>query len=277
MLYLNSWTRIFAADSSSIVKHMSGGLPKCCLAAAYTLFSSGMRQIYVILTCAFLSVATANTSGQAVVVVHDPTKDAGTTEISATDSTILNRDALPAVRKQITEETCGESFQDAGFAQGSFTRPGAKQTLVFYEYCQTGNGFGWNGLVLIENGKVVGNFVSNGGWGVSIEAVPDINRNGLTEFTLAYSGGLHQGHGGTGVELMEFSDGMPEAIGWFKASEFGPTEASTAWKLWAKPGKTPIFYKQKFFSGEGKRARAVGRRAVTKLDKAFVSKFEAVK
>jgi hypothetical protein len=214
---------------------------------------------------------------QALVVVNDPTKDTGDIpELTAPEQALLDK-ALPTVRKRIPEDVCGESLQGAGVARGAFTRAGAKQMLIFYEYCQTGNGFGWNGLVLAEGGKIVGNFISDGGWGVVIGRVPDVNQNGLDEFTLAYSGGLHQGTGGTGVDVMEFSGDLPRGIGWYKAEEFGPTEASTMWKLTAKPGKTPVFYKQKFFSGENRPAKAVGKPAITKLTKVFVSKFEAVK
>lgn len=212
-----------------------------------------------------------------LVVVNDPTVESKLPEMTAAERKIFERDALPAVRKAVSSETCSESLQDAGVARGAFTAPGKRQSLIFYEYCQTGNGFGVNGLVLIEGDSVVGNFISDSGWGVEIGAVPDINKNGILEFTLAYSGGLHQGHGGTGVDLMEFSNGLPVGIGWYKAEEYGPTEASTMWKLTAQAGKTPVFYKQKYFSGENKKARPVGKSVVTKLDSTFVSKFERVK
>ena len=117
---------------------------------------------------------------------------------------------------------------------------------------------------------------TDGGWGVDIAPVNDINQNGILEFTLAYSGGLHQGRGGTGVELMEFADGLPGGIGWYKAEEFDEGETSSSWKLTAKPGTTPVYYKQKFVSRSGGKARPVGKSVVTKLDKAFVSKFEIV-
>ena len=106
---------------------------------------------------------------------------------------------------------------------GAFTTAGPKQTLVFYQFCQTGNGLGWVGLVLIEDGKVIGNYISDGGWSANIGVVPDINQNGLNEFTLAYSGGMHQGQGGVGVDLMEFSGGHPKGIGWYKAEEYADT------------------------------------------------------
>ena len=209
-----------------------------------------MKPIKLVLPLAVVLLLCASAWPQ-LVVVHDPTTEKEA-KMTVAEQKIFDRDALPAVKKMLDSDTCGESLQGAGVARGAFTAPGKRQSLIFYEYCQTGNGFGWNGLVLIEGDKVVGNFVSEGGWGVSIGPVADINQNGILEFTLAYSGGLHQGIGGTGVDLMEFSNGLPTGIGWYKAEEFGPTEASKSWKLTAKPGKTPVYYKQKFFSGEGK-------------------------
>ena len=214
--------------------------------------------------------------GQVTVVVNDPTKTAAEIKLSTVDETIFNRDALPRVRRQIATDVCTESAEVAGGVSGAFTKGGPKQTLVFYQFCQTGNGLGWVGLVLIEDGKVIGNYISDGGWSANIGVVPDINQNGLNEFTLAYSGGMHQGQGGTGVDLMEFSGGHPKGIGWYKAEEYADTQATTVWKLTAKPGKTPIFYRQKYFSGEGEKWRRVGGNLAFKLGKAY-SKFEAVK
>jgi hypothetical protein len=212
-----------------------------------------------------------------LIVVNDPTVTAKETKMTAAERKIFERDALPAVRKMIKSDVCEESLQDAGVARGAFTAPGKRQSLIFYEYCQTGNGFGWNGLVLIEGDRVVGNFVSEGGWGVYVAPVDDINQNGILEFTLAYSGGLHQGQGGTGVELMEFANGLPAGIGWYKAEEFGESGPSSSWKLTAQPGKPPVYYKQKFTTREGGKPRPVGKNVLTRLDKAFVSKFERVK
>ena len=224
-----------------------------------------------------LVLACLGTVWPQLVVVNDPTVTAKQAEMTAAERKIFERDALPAVRQIIKSDVCEESLQDAGVARGAFTAPGKRQSLIFYEYCQNGNGFGMNGLVLIEGDNVAGNFISDGGWGVDIAPVPDINQNGILEFTLAYSAGLHQGVGGTGVELMEFSGGLPTGIGWYKAEEFGPTETSNSWKLTAKPGKPPVYYKQKVVTREGGKPRAAGKSVVAKLDKAFVSKFEEVK
>lgn len=235
-----------------------------------------MNKTKILLPLAGLLLCAVNAWPQ-LVVVHDPNKEAKDTKMTAAEQKIFERDALPAVRKMITSDVCEESLEEAGVARGAFTAPGKRQSLIFYEYCQTGNGFGWNGLVLIEGDAVVGNFLSEDGWGEMIEPVADINQNGILEFTLAYSGGLHQGAGGTGVDLMEFANGLPSGIGWYKAEEFGETGPATSWKLTAKPGNIPIFYKQKFVTAGKRPPRAVGTNAVTKLAKVFVSKFERVK
>lgn len=213
---------------------------------------------------------------QGTVVVNDPTKEAAEVKLSVADQALFDS-ALPAVKKAISSETCNaDSIEVAGAATGAFSKPASKQMLTFYQYCQTGNGFGWVGLVLIEGGKVVGSYISDSSWTVGIGAVPDINQNGLDEFTLAYSGGMHQGQGGVGVDLMEFAGGIPKGIGWYKAEEFADTEAVSVWKLTAKPGAVPVFYKQKYFSGENSKYRKVGANAVTKLTKVN-GRFTAVK
>ena len=238
------------------------------------LQSVHMKTFFALAFSAVLLFA-AGAAAQTAVVVHDPTKVSPAAKLTPAEQAVFNK-ALPAVRKKISEEACSESVDVSGVVQGSFTAAGAKQTLVFYQYCQTGNGFGFAGLVLIENGRVIGNFFADTGWTMEIVRVADLNGNGLDEFTLAYSGGMHQGHGGVGVDLMEFADGTPKGIGWYKSEEFDDTQASSAWKLTAKPGPVPVFYRQKFTSRDGNKWRAVGAATVFKLGKA-ISNFEAVK
>lgn len=235
-----------------------------------------MKTSIVTFAFVFLSCCTLTAFSQGTVVVNDPTKEQPDVKLTAADQALFDS-ALPAVKKAISTDTCNaDSIEVAGFADGTFSKTGAKQRLIFYQYCQTGNGFGWVGLVLIEGSKVVGSYISDSSWTVGIGAVPDINQNGLDEFILEYSGGMHQGQGGVGVDLMEFSGGVPKGIGWYKAEEFADTEAVSVWKLTAKPGPIPVFYKQKYFSGENSKYRKVGANAVTKLTKVN-GKFTAVK
>jgi hypothetical protein len=224
-----------------------------------------------------IAMATFAVGAQGTVVVHDPTKDAPEAKLTKTEQALLDS-VMPAVAKHVSSDSCDKQTRDtSGIAHGAFTRAGAKQTLIFYQYCQTGNGLGWVGLVLIDGGKVVGNYVSDSGWSMGIETVPDINKNGLDEFTLAFGGGMHQGQGGVGVDLMEFSAGLPKGIGWYKAEQYDETQANTVWKLTARPGRTPVFYKQKFFSGENEKYRPRGGAIITKLTSPLGGKFEQVK
>lgn len=51
--------------------------------------------------------------------------------------------------------------------------------------------------------KVISSYVAESGWTLGITVLPDINQNGFDEFALYYSGGMHQGQGGTGVDILE--------------------------------------------------------------------------
>lgn len=226
----------------------------------------------VLLTLITTAIALAQNS----IVVNDPTRTSEPAKPSAAEQALFDRDVLPKVRERNSSDVCEGNAEIAGVAHGAFSHTGAKQSLIFYQYCQTGNGFGWAGLVLIENGKLAGSYISNAAWTVDIGRVGDVNQNGLDEFTLHWSGGMHQGQGGIGVDLMEFSGGFPKGIGWYKAEEFADTEVSAAWRLTAKPGTQPVFYVQRFTTKDEKKWRAVGKARPRKLAK-VTEKFEVVK
>ncbi|MEP6900535.1 MAG: hypothetical protein ABJA66_02225, partial [Actinomycetota bacterium] len=143
---------------------------------------------------------------QQTVVVSDPNAKTEPTKIGAADEALIKKEVLPKARKYWAKnEACTEEFEVTGEANGAFSKAKSNQKLIFYQFCQTGNGYGNNGLVLIENGKIIGSYISESGWAMDLKVLPDINQNGLNEFLLYYSGGMHQGQGGTGVDLMEFS------------------------------------------------------------------------
>jgi hypothetical protein len=225
--------------------------------------------------CVIALFASLSVAGQATVVVADPTKPAAVSKLSADEEAVFNK-ALPAVRKRLTSDVCTDGVEIAGVVRGAFTKAGSKQSLVFYQYCQTGNGLGWVGLVLIDGGNVVGNFVADVGWSVDIGVIPDINGNGLDEFTLSYGGGMHQGQGGVGVDVTEFANGRPKGLGWFQAEQFMDDETTTVWKVTVRPGTSPVFYKQKYLALEGGKWRRSGGNQLFRLAKS-VGNFEVVK
>jgi len=203
--------------------------------------------------------------GQRLVTVNDPTIDTKPAKLTRSDRELIDREVVPKLVRSNKQEGCEVSLEPAGVISGSFTRRGAQQTIVFSQVCQTGNGFGIASLVLIEKGKVVGNFVSNSAWTVDISKIADMNLDGRDEFALIYSGGLHQGYGSASADLFEFSDGIPTGLGSYKATAYSPDDSSTAWKLTASVGKKPKFFEQRFVSKGSTRWRTAARRKTAKL------------
>jgi hypothetical protein len=235
-----------------------------------------MKRSRYFLFFAIFSIASSYTLAQSTVVVHDPTKESNSRKPTAAETAIFETSVIPKVSKVIASDVCEASPDIAGVADGSFSRPGSVQTLIFYQYCQTGNGFGWAGIALIENDKLVGSFITESGWTIDIGTVADLKKNGFDQFTLQWSGGLHQGRGGVGVDLVEFSKGVPKAIGWYQAEEIMYEETTKAWKLTAKRGSRPGFYRQRFSSSDNNKWRAVGAARPYTLVKKTIT-FEAVK
>jgi hypothetical protein len=237
-----------------------------------------MKNVLLLISLAAFPAFATSVFGQTNLVVNDPTKAENHLRASASEENLIKNQILPKARKLWLGENslCEEQFEIAGVARGAFSRPKANQTLIFYQFCQTGNGFGNNGLVLLENGRIVGSYVSEGGWAMNLKSLPDINQNGLDEFLVYYSGGMHQGAGGTGVDLMEFAANIPKGIGWFQVDSFGEETGDFSYKVSVKPGKTPIFYREKYVSaGENKYSKA-GRIAAFKLGKPY-GKFRLLK
>ena len=226
-----------------------------------------------IMAIAFVSISAF---GQSAVVINMPNEAPVKVTLSAAEQQIMDKNILPKVRKKLVVEGCEESIEVAGIIHGAFSRTGANQTVIFYQFCQTGNGLGSTGLALIENGKAVGSWVSaESGWTMDAKALPDINQNGLNEIELFYSGGMHQGEGGTGVDIMEFSGGSLKGVGRFQAEGFTEKTAN-AYKVTVRPGRTPAFFREKWTANSAGTYRKVGNALPLKLKPVFGS-FEAIK
>lgn len=95
---------------------------------------------------------------------------------------------------------------------GSFTRPGAHQTIWVYTLC-SGEGVGYQaGLAVTEEGKLVANFFGNP---IAHEAysVRDVNLNGLSELMLVVPETGRFGSATTVVQLYEFPGGRVRTLG----------------------------------------------------------------
>jgi len=237
-----------------------------------------MKMIHLLsaflLACSVSIVA----AGQATIVINDPTAESPKIQLSDAERVLFEKKVLPVVKPKLDPDICDDGTQEVtGRAEGSFTRGGASQTLLFYQYCQTGNGLGSVGVAVIENGKVVASVVSaEAGWSDRVVTIPDINQNGLDEIALYYSGGMHQGAGGTGVDIMEFSNGSLKGLGWFQAEEFTETSPVMGYKIVAHPAKTPTFTREKFVQNAAGKWRKAGAPITIKLKPAVVE-FESAK
>ena len=219
-----------------------------------------------------------STRGQATVVINDPTIEAPKLQLSEAEKDLFEKQILPGAKPKLDSEACDEPEPEVtGRAEGAFTRRGARQTLLFYQYCTTGNGLGSIGVAVIENGKVVASFASaEGGQSDRAVAIPDIDQNGIDEIGLYYSGGLHQGAGGTGVDIVEISNGVLKGIGWFQAEEVSESSPTMGYKIVAHPAKTPTFTREKYVQNAAGKWRKAGAPITIKLKPAVVE-FESAK
>ncbi len=237
-----------------------------------------MKIDYILFAAFAVCLLSVHNFGQTLVEINDPAFEPVKTELSKTDKVLFEKNILPAARKRLASEVCEESAEPASPVQGSFTKSGSKQTLIAYQFCETGNGIGSVGVAVIENGKVVANVVSvDSGTAINARTLPDINQNGRNEVALSYSGGMHQGGGGTGVDILEFSpNGALNGIGWFQAEEYSESSPVMGYRVLVKPGKVPSFSRQKYVQNAAGKWRKTGKPMPLKLSKT-VSEFESIK
>ena len=224
--------------------------------------------------------------GQRTQVVYDPMARAAAMQVSAAEEQFIEQSALPRARAEWKpNESCSEDFRIIDGARGSFTRKGAVQRAIAYEFCQTGNGWANNGLVIIEDGKIVAHFAEEGGWNIGLWSLPDINKNGFDELVLETSGGMHQGKIGGSVTLLEVSPTAVREIGYTLAfsndcdDETSENECDRSFKITAAPGARPVFYRQRlvnFGDDEKPRWRKRGKLQKITLNKTEI-KFRLLK
>jgi hypothetical protein len=201
---------------------------------------------------------------------------AGTYKLIASEQKLMDSLVLPKARKRLAGGACEEEVTISGRHQGAFTRADASETAIFYQFCQTGNGLGSAGIAIVSGGKLVGNFIAeNAGWTLDSSVLPDINANGLNEIELYYSGGMHQGAGGVGVDIVEYSAGKMKGIGWYQAEGFGEGP-SWAVKVTVDTGKTPVFFKEKYVANKAGKWHKSGKVLPLKLGP-VVGPFEVLK
>ena len=219
-----------------------------------------------------LTLLTSSGFAQNVTTLYDGRLENNPEPVSSSDVQLVRRNALPAARRAWGSE-CEEATDFIGTASGSFTATGKAQRIVLYRYCEMGHAFSNNGLVVIEGGRVVRNIVYNGGGENTIVSLPDINQNGISEVLLA-GGSTNQGYTGSVISILELTSSG--------ALEFGDADVyedncgaverckMTAYKVTAKPGAKPIYYRETFQKRGGK-WQSAGAAKVLKLRESYRS------
>jgi hypothetical protein len=237
-----------------------------------------MRTIYLLCASLVAGVLFISTEAQTTVVINDPTVEAKKVVLTPSEQELFEKTVLPAARKKLASDICEEAVDIAGPVTGAFTKAGSNQTLIAYQFCETGNGLGSIGVAVIDGGRVVAKLASvDSGSSITAKALPDINENGLDEIAIYYSGGMHQGAGGTGVDIFEFTpNGALKGIGWYQAESYTETGPLIGYRVTVKPGKVPVFSREKFIHAENEKWRRTRKVVPLKLSKT-ISEFEAVR
>ena len=87
---------------------------------------------------------------------------------------------------------------------------------------------------------------------------------------------MHQGAGGTGVDVFEFSGNSLHGLGWFQSEGFSEDAPTFGYKVYVKQGKAPVFSRQKYLLGNNEKWRPSGKLAVFKPGE-NIAKFTAAR
>ena len=181
-----------------------------------------------------------------LIAVYDARLSPKPAKISPADVALARRAAESAWGNQ---PNCDSDFEALDVANGSFTKAQTSQKAILYRRCTTGHNFALDGIAIIEGDKLVTQIAYEGAWDNAIGALPDINRNGLSEIIIA-TGGTNQGITWGVVSIIELASDGVSKLGHFETYEDNcgalDKKKSTAHKLYVKAGARPVFYQESF-------------------------------
>ena len=170
----------------------------------------------------------------------------------------MDNDILAVARRYWKDqgEDCDPQGRIGGFTilnglEGSFTRPHAKQKAILYQYCMTGHNFADNGIVVFEGDHVTAHIVYKDGWDSALLSLPEIDGSGQSPI-LILGGGTNIGETWQTASMIELSEkgvknfGLTETYhddcGLAETGDSGRN--ATAYKLFARKGTSPVFYRE---------------------------------
>lgn len=220
-----------------------------------------MKRVYLILI-AILLLQLLSLAGyaQGPLTVYDGRVDSIAKTPSNAEIQLIKRYALPKARSAWrSDQYCTEGFEAISVAQGSFTKANSKQKAVMYRFCVKGHDIANNGIVIIEGGKITAHIIYNGGEDNSIQTLPDINGDGLSEIILD-GGATHQGYTESMAIPITLSAAGTKSYGMAIVFEddcgANPDRCKTlAYKITVRPGTNPTFYRETYSKKNGRGTR----------------------
>lgn len=220
----------------------------------------------ILLGCCIFAMSAAPAArvqtARTMVRAYDPRRAVPDRPMPKADSLLLQRVVLPEARRHWAEsedremeefvEECGEGFQLwGGPAEGSFTRPGARQRAYLYWYCNVSRVMGGlGGIAVVEDGRVAAH-VPFPTTAYGLEAVPDLDGDGRSEMMME-DGDYGQGIGFYVASFASVAPGGRE-LRWLGTYDIGGDDCGTVRDrvrregvaLLVRPGPRPRFFRQR--------------------------------
>lgn len=148
------------------------------------------------------------------------------------------------------KNTCDNELEILDAATGAYLRPRAVQKAVLYRFCRFARQLGYSGLAIFENGALVRHEVFEGGSEFALGKMPDLNRDGLDELLISYSG-INTGEDWMVADIVQLDGSLTRRMTSFDGyqgfcASLEPVKLSKAWKTYVEVGATPRFYQQEF-------------------------------
>jgi len=230
------------------------------------------NKYYLCLLFLFHSCLFTNIYPQDAKPIFDGRLTLKPTLLNAAEEKIWFEKILPSAEnywkdsEELMNANNGEAPAMRDVTTGSFTKKGARQKAILYNFKNTGHNFSLNGIVIIENNNVVLHIIYNGGPDNSIGTLPDIDQNGLSELLIA-SSGQNSGELWKSVSIIQAAKKKIKKFGRLTVytDNFGTYERkrkAEAVKLLVKKNNSPLFYKETYVSKD----RDGGKNSWNKVD-----------
>lgn len=224
------------------------------------------------------------------VVVADGREEVSSKEPAAEDTKFAEAEFTANEAKILDSSSMGCDEDSKGMSvlatvSGSFTKAGAEQKALLYEYCRSGRNFGIGGVIISEAGAAVAHYAfGENGLFYDMSTIKNLRGKGIDAIVLS-AAGTGQGYTNNDVSIFEFADGTIDFIGSAGTYESnGGAAASdadiltTAYRISVQTGSDPIFYRDTFEqNGGAKDWKETSKDEKFDLNKETPGRFEKVR